>query len=307
MAEIIQLEGNANRWSFSSLGGRIVGWEGLDGEVWRAICRGDGQKKPSEDSHRACIMFPWVNRIGGDHWLLEGERVPIDTTRERGNLHGRVVDAEWDVAEGDATKVVFHYRLEASEYYPTASECTVTYAIGELDEAESLDISIVSKNLSNRVSYVTTGFHPYFLNPWGGKVDEMELFVDALQEYEVDEELIPTGLIDVTDRFDFRRSRLIGDTSLDNGFTLQPEVRPVATLRYKNFRLAIQPGEFCGTMQVYIPAHREEIALEPQSGGADAFRWNRFGLRRLFPNESFKYSVQFSATFDRAGALDRSP
>jgi galactose mutarotase-like enzyme len=50
-------------------------------------------------------------------------------------------------------------------------------------------------------------------------------------------------------------------------------------------------------MQIYIPPHREEIAMEPQSGGADAYRFHQYGLQRLKPGESFNYACQIAVEF----------
>lgn len=299
MPKIIELKGEKNRWSFSTLGGRMVSWEGLDGATWRKVCRGDGQKKSSDDHHHASVMFPWVNRIGGISWSLEGERVPVDTVRPRGHLHGLVFDSEFTVKDAGATKLALQSRVEPGEFYPRAVECVVTYSIVQKQGVEALDVSIISKNVSpgDQVAYVTTGIHPYFLNPFGGKVDEMELICAAKKEFAVDEELIPTGLTPVTAVHDFGKSRPIGATLFDSGFELDAAQSPVAELKSRNFSLAVHAGENCRYMQIFVPAHREEIALEPQSGGADAFRVPEYGLRRLKPGESFTTAMQFAASF----------
>lgn len=299
MGKIIELRGKNNRWQIASLGARMVGWEGKDGSVWRQICRGDGNKKASEDAHRGGLMFPWVNRIGGEHWSLEGTRVPVNTMRYHGNLHGRVFDDEFEIVSESAGEVVFYTMLEPGEFYPKRAECTVSYAVRNANGTESLEVCIDSKNpdTESDIAYVTTGIHPYFLNPFGGKADEMELTVAAAKEFAVDEWLIPTGLIDVKPEHDFREKRKIGPALLDNGFVLDCARTPAAALEIENFRFEIRAGENCGYLQVFIPPHREEIALEPQSGGADAFRFHQFGLRRLKPGESFRTRMELVGIF----------
>ena len=299
MPRIITLEGRNNRWALASLGGRLVSWEARDGAIWRKICRGDAAKKPSEDAHRASVMFPWVNRIGGDHWMLEGQRVPVNKRAERGHLHGLVFDAEFEIGEASASAAEFYIRLEPCEFYPRAAECSVRYEIAQAPGGvEAISVVIRSKNVSGTgAAYITTGIHPYFLNPFGGPADEMELQCAAEKEFAVDADLIPTGLGPVTPEHDFRAPRKIGATLFDSGFVLTPGAAPSASLRIKNFTLRIDAGENCGYAQVYIPPHREEIAIEPQSGGADAFRIPEYGLRVLKPGESFRTAMRLSASF----------
>ncbi|GEM_PF-4398582 len=299
MAQVYRLSGRDNRWTFSDLGGRLLTWDARDGSAWRRLVRGDPVLKPSEDGYRSCVMFPWVNRIGGDHWSLEGRRVPVDTSRERGNLHGLVFDAPFEVLEAEERRLRLRHRLEPGPYYPCPVECALEYAIGSRDGAEALEVSIVSTNLAedDQIAYVTTGLHPYFLNPFGGAVDAIELFCAAAAEFAVDDRLIPTGLIDVTPEHDFRRPRPLLKTFFDNGFVLDASASPVAELALRNFNLSIHAGENCSYLQIYIPPDRDEIALEPQSGGADAFRFHQYGLRRLRPGQNFRTAMTFLAQF----------
>ena len=138
MPEIIELMGSKNRWTLSSLGGRIAGWQALDGKEWRTICKGDPNLKPSADAHRAIVMFPWVNRIGGDHWMLEDQRVKLDLSGPLTHLHGRTYDEVWDVAEKSATGVLFRYVLEPHEFYPRRIEATTRRLWSTGDAATAL-------------------------------------------------------------------------------------------------------------------------------------------------------------------------
>ncbi len=308
MGKTTELKTAKNRWTFTSSGARMVSWECLDeagGGVWRKICRGDAAKKTSEDNYRAGVMFPWVNRIGGKFWSCESEHVPVDLSGPLTHLHGLVGDVEWEVVSESPTKVEYRVVLEPSKFYPRRVSATVTYSVSEIDfkvasglKHEALAVQIVGTNLEKeKIAYLTTGIHPYFLNPFGGTVNEMELFCAAANEFSVDERLIPTGVAAVTPEHDFKVARKIGATNFDSGFILEPLAKPAAGLSHKNFRLLIVPDENCGFAQIYIPPHREEIAIEPQSGGADAFRFHQYGLKRLKPGEKFTYSSRISASF----------
>lgn len=302
MSELIEIVGKKNRWTFGSVGGRLVEWWGLDGAEWRRICAGDSALPASRDAHRGAVMFPWVNRIGGDHWSLDGEPVPLDLSGPLTHLHGQVADAEFEVRERGVDRVVFAFTLEPGEFYPRRVEAVVSYLAlsdGEGDGGgESLEISIEAINLeTERHAYVTTGTHPYFLNPFGGTINEMTLECAQAEEFAVDERYIPTGLVGVKREHDFRRAREIGDAVMDWGFVLESGADPAARLSVKNFELTIHPVENCGYMQIYIPPHRREIALEPQSGGADAFRVPEYGLKRLAPGGRFEHRVMLTARF----------
>jgi len=301
MATTHELIGKTNRWTISASGARMVNWEAHDvsgGNLWRKVCRGDAAKKASQDNYHAGVMFPWVNRIGGKEWSFEGVHVPVNLSGPLTHLHGLVGDADWEVVSQTETAASYKVVLEPSEWYPRKVGAEISYIVGSANGHESLDVQIISTNLDDKnIAYVTTGIHPYFLNPFGGKVDEMELMAAANKEFSVDDRLIPTGLTAVTAEHDFTTPRAIGATTFDSGFVLDRKAAPAASLKIKNFRFEIHPGKSCGYAQIYIPPHREEIAIEPQTGGADAFRFHKYGLRRLEPGKSFTYSVQLAAWF----------
>lgn len=311
MPDVFQLAGERNLWTLSSLGGRLARWEARDGSTDRVVCKGDATALPSRDAHRAIVMFPWVNRIGGDHWTIDGERVPLDLSGTHTHLHGVVYDRPWETVEVGSSRVAFRVVVEPGTHYPRRVEATIAYEVvlapwpgaapGGSEAGprfEALDVSMIARNADSRPAFVTMGTHPYFANPFGGTVDAMRLGCAAAREFAVDERMIPTGLGPPTPEHDFRAERPLGDTRIDSGFELRPGASPLATLALENYRLAIAPLENCGYAQIYVPPHREEIAIEPQSGGADAFRVPEYGLHVLAPGESFRWAARFVARFD---------
>eukprot|EP00274_Cyanoptyche_gloeocystis_P007905 CAMPEP_0196654296 /NCGR_PEP_ID=MMETSP1086-20130531/4013_1 /TAXON_ID=77921 /ORGANISM="Cyanoptyche gloeocystis , Strain SAG4.97" /LENGTH=307 /DNA_ID=CAMNT_0041985981 /DNA_START=28 /DNA_END=951 /DNA_ORIENTATION=+ len=305
---VICLEGIRNRWRFSELGARLVSWECLDeaASTLRRVVWGDESKKCSEDAYRGAVMFPWVNRLGGSSWFLPATAtepaltVPVNTSGMLTNLHGLLFDELFSVVTWSPTMVEFKAAISAqNEWYPVAMECLVKYMI-LTGEEEGLRIDIRATNTGTRPAPVTTGVHPYFMNPFGGPIDDMDLVIGAEQEFDVDAALIPTGLSPVKPEHQFRTSspppKTVGSTHLDNGFVLDASTTAVS-LSCKNFSLAIRPIANCRYVQVYTPGDRQEIAIEPQSGGADAFRHPEYGAVVLPPGDSFEFSTGMTASF----------
>eukprot|EP00276_Gloeochaete_wittrockiana_P013944 CAMPEP_0184332882 /NCGR_PEP_ID=MMETSP1089-20130417/2012_1 /TAXON_ID=38269 ORGANISM="Gloeochaete wittrockiana, Strain SAG46.84" /NCGR_SAMPLE_ID=MMETSP1089 /ASSEMBLY_ACC=CAM_ASM_000445 /LENGTH=319 /DNA_ID=CAMNT_0026656461 /DNA_START=32 /DNA_END=991 /DNA_ORIENTATION=+ len=314
--QIVEFHGKTNRISLSSWGARICDWNVLDpvGNTWRKICKGNGRVAPTQDAYRHCVMFPWVNRVRPPDWTLSENGKPdvrVKVEPFPGNLHGLLVDAIFEVTESTPSTVMFETTLSTSAQYPVPLRCYVMYRLemvetpnGSVAE-EALSVQIIAKNLGERRAYVTTGLHPYFLNPYadnetgGGLVDHMAFFCAAEKEVEVDEQLLPRGLhkVKTEHAFHLPEGRLIGQTKFDNGFVVKKGSPIIASLRIRNFQLHILAGQNSEYVQVYIPGDRHEIAIEPQSGGADAYHHHQYGLALVDPAQEWRFSTVMYALF----------
>eukprot|EP00741_Cyanophora_paradoxa_P020185 tig00000219_g19484.t1 len=308
---VLEIHGAANRFVLSSVGARVATWTCFDRatSTWRTVCKGDASKAPTQDGYRFAVMFPWVNRIGGASWKLEDpHKGPVEVPVEPfpANLHGLLADAVFQIVDSSPSSATFRTRMAAHRLYPLPLECTVKYSIVQASipgaasaaSRESLCVEVHARNLADRAAYLTTGVHPYFVNPFGGRVDDMSLRIAAANEVAVDGNLIPTGgFVAVPPERSFPVARPLAGAKFDNGYPLVKGSSPAASLTFRNFELHVLPGHNCDTVQVYTPGDREEIAIEPQAGGADAFRDPKHGRVLLAPGQPFTFSCTLSAAF----------
>lgn len=282
-AEIIPSAGAIlNRFFTASIHNIIDGYAG-----W------DDFKKRIHDGFRSAKLSPFVCRLNQSTYSWEGQTFVLDKFVWNGSaLHGILYDAHFDImdttADENKAMVVLRYQYDGQfTGYPFPFNCTITYC---LTDGGSLTITT---HISNPVASTSTlpicdGWHPYF--KLGGKVDEWFLEVCSDQMMEYNEELIPTG------QYVFNSSyypgKLIGKDCLDNGFLLKDNRSPFCTLKNDVVKLEFISQKNYPFLQLYIPDHRESIAIENLSGAPDAFN-NGIGLTTLKPGEKIDFEVNW--------------
>jgi aldose 1-epimerase len=170
--------------------------------------------------------------------------------------------------------------------YPFAYDCEVKYA---LHPRRLLEVETKIHNIGNIEMPIADGWHPYF--QLGGKVDDWELNFPALSMVEFDSRLVPTGSLVPYQKF--KEPDRIGTTDLDNCFFLKiHEFKPVCSLRNPVTNLAVHfyTNPSYSYLQIFIPPHRNSIAIENLSAPPDAFN-NGMGLITLQPGNTVGFRV----------------
>ncbi len=238
-------------------------------------------------------LSPWVCRMNAGRYNFDGvtyqsEKMYGDGTALHGLLYDQAFVVESESATNDAASVemVHHYKgYDAG--YPFHYSCRVKYT---LHPKASLEVETTLTNESNTEIPVADGWHPYF--QLGGKVNNWELFFPAKAKLQFNEKLIPTGELIAFDQFN--TPALIGTTEMDNCFLLNG--KPCCTLRNpaNGLKISLLPDAAYPYLQVFIPGHRESIAIENLSSAPDSFN-NHIGLIRLQPRESRSFRVFYVA------------
>lgn len=222
-------------------------------------------------------LSPFACRVRNGQYTFEDREYTI----QKGALHGLLYDAPFTVQsqladeQQAAITLTCAYKGEDSGY-PFAYDCEATY---RLLPGHRLEISTTLTNRSNGPIPVVDGWHPYFTT--GSPVDQLELRFASTHMMEFDAGLFPTGkLLPCTD---YINGKLLAGIELDNSFLLDfTQPLPLCSLRdpQKNIRIDLYPSQQYPVLQVYIPPHRNSIAIENLSGASDAFN-NGIGLIRL--------------------------
>lgn len=219
------------------------------------------------------LLAPWANRLDRDSFVLRG--APIDLRdapvvhRDPNGLpmHGTLLGAiRWRVVEraqrDDRGWLVatFEYtddRLLAA--FPFPHELTVRVTVS----GRGLEVVTELRPIGDRPVPVSFGWHPYFRLPstprgsWTLRLPDREhVVLDARQ--------IPTGEV----RAETAESVSIRSRSFDDGYRLGADRRFV--LADGVHHLAVSFGEAYSFAQVYAPAGRRFVAVEPMTAPTNA-------------------------------------
>ena len=166
---------------------------------------------------RGQLLMPWPNRIRDGRYTFGGEGHQLAITEpERGNsIHGLVRWAVWFVLEQSIGAVTLGCKLRPQQGWRGCLDLSVTYALTD----SGLTVTPRARNVGAVAAPFGFGAHPY-LSVGEHRVDEVELAVPAAAYLEVDDRLLPVGLVEVDGTAqDFRHRRRLGRLALDTAFT----------------------------------------------------------------------------------------
>ncbi|NSL90526.1 aldose 1-epimerase [Chitinophaga sp. Mgbs1] len=257
----------------------------------------DDLKGNLHESFKSVKLSPFACRIKDASYQWEGATYSIAKTIAPGNaIHGLLYDAVFSVKQQHADEqhatVTLEYRFKAEDTgYPFSYDCLATYTLRPGNE---LEVTTEVINRSDVSIPLMDGWHPYFST--GTPVDDLVLTFASKEIVEFDAKLIPTG--NVLPYTEFVHGKRLAGVELDNSFVLdfiQPQ--PLATLHdpVKNINITFFPGKNYPILQVYIPPHRNSIAVENLSGAPNAFN-NGLGLVTLAAGESRTFDTKIKIT-----------
>jgi aldose 1-epimerase len=208
-------------------------------------------------------------------------------------IHGLIFDKPFSILEEatdehSGTIVLDHSYKKEDPGYPFDYDCQVRYV---LHPDSVLEVVTSLTNMDQTVIPIADGWHPYFR--LGGKIDDWRLQFHSTAMLEFDEQLIPTGKL--LQYGIFGTARPIGNTVLDNCFSLKPDLAGAACeIRHPGTGLTIAffPDASYPYLQIYTPPGRTSIAVENLSGAPDCFN-NKMGLTLLAPGHSQIFTARY--------------
>lgn len=246
---------------------------------------------------KSCKLTPFACRIKDAKYHFNGKEYrPEKYLLGKNAIHGLIYDKTFEVisthADDNGAEVVMRYAYRGEEKgYPFHFDCIVAY---KLSPGNRLTISTTLVNKDSSAIPLQDGWHPYFT--MGKKIDELELTLKTSKHVVFDEELIPTG--EMADYKTYYEGKKICSANFDDCFLLDQHVNgPACTLKdaNKGLQVEIWPDETYPYLQVYIPPHRNSIALENLSAPPDAFN-NQINLLILQPEEAKTFITTYAVT-----------
>lgn len=238
-------------------------------------------------SHFA-IMVPFAGRIGNARYRFDERDYDLQPGVEgaaRGIMHGFVRDADFAVADLSANESSAKVTLTTSAIrprpgYPFSIDLAVTFTL----DVDGLGLEARMRNVGDTAAPCFFGWHAYFRMD-DGKVDDWSLEIPASTLIRTDSDLIALPgkaayvSLDDAPAFDFRQSRVIGDSILDVGY-VDLDADPDGRIRTR----LIDPSDGFGVArwQEHGAAHaftadtlkhnpRHAVALEAMECMANAF------------------------------------
>lgn len=252
------------------------------------------------DEHREPLGFkglklsPFPCRIAHGTYRFNNRQYRFDNILSNGSaMHGLLYKAPFRIVEEEMSeafaRIGLLYEYKGNDAgYPFSYDCAVEY---RLQEKNTLSITTTVKNTGTSALPVADGWHPYFT--FGGRVDDLELCFRSEEMLEF-LDLVPTGKI--LPFKTFSSPMRIGEIALDNSFILDFNGKqPLCVLRdpATGWQLEVRPDTSYPYLQVYIPPHRQSIAIENLSAPPDSFN-NGIGLITLVAGESAVFSTQYA-------------
>lgn len=256
----------------------------------------DGCKTPVEVSvnnwGKSSMLFPFPNRLreGRYEWGGEILEFPVNDPATGTALHGLGMDKDieligYEIGENDATAVCQYQSRGENASYPFPFTFT---AVFKIEYPGQLTITLAFRNDGDRPIPAGLGWHPYFHLGYS-EIKDLEFQMPVCQLVGIDASMIPTGKRYAYD--DFAVSKKIGTTVLDNCFALPDQEGIAETFLRKGgeqlrFWQETGPGKY-NFLQVFTPAHRSSIAIEPMTCNIDAFN-NGEGLAVIEPGAEIR-------------------
>ncbi len=262
----------------------------------------DGYLTPAELSqnrwYKNSFLFPFANRLGSGlyEWNNAVYEFPLDDSMNGNAIHGFGTDKPFEVTALDLNGTTASIRCLYTDAgdnpgYPFPFSLEITFLLGP---ENIFEIRMTFSNNGPATIPLSLGWHPYFQA--GPGIDEVRLKLPECSLIGVNAQMLPTGKRYAYDEFETLKP--IGAIVLDNCFFLQPgREKAEVLLEGENGRLVYwqNAGEQqFRYLQVFTPAHRNSVAIEPMTGNIDAFN-NHEGLILLPAGESWSgaFGLQF--------------
>jgi len=234
------------------------------------------------------ILHPWANRLGGLSYRVAGTEVTLDPSSPLVHLeeHGLPIHGvpwsriAWELIAAEPTRLVARLDWEREELlaiFPFPHRVELMASL----EPSGLTMETTLLAGPHRPVPVTFGFHPYLGLP-GLRREHWHLALPAMQRLVLDGQGIPTGAESPFEGFD----GVLGQAAFDDGFALPGEGLSLS-LAGGGLRITVELVAGYRYTQVFAPADKDYVALEPMTAPANALASGR-GLRLVEPGGTFR-------------------
>ncbi|MBL4649405.1 MAG: aldose 1-epimerase [Aureispira sp.] len=242
---------------------------------------GTGKAPKLLNSSCSAVLFPFANRINKGQYDYQGTSYQLDCNETaRGHaMHGLVYRQAFDLLDStmheDAAIIRFVYQQDnQAAGFPFPFKILLTYTL----KKEGLSLEVVVENLGTQSFPFSLGWHPYF---YSTNLEESILLMNSQAQIQTDETMIPIGI----QANDFPNPLQLDQKVFDTGFILETSEIQYKTPDYQ-LKMNIEQDMSKPYVQLYIPNHRQSIAIEPMTAATDCYN-NGWGTRELLPQKNY--------------------
>ncbi len=243
--------------------------------------------------YKSAKLTPFPNRLDGGSYVHNRHRYKLAISRpqEGHAIHGLWHSAKYEVenlkssSDKASVNLVFVYDGK-TKGYPFACTVQLKYRLSN----KGLRCTTTVSNDGEKPMPFGDGWHPYFkLNT--ASIDDLALMLPPVRYMQTNEKNIPTG--ETVNFLEYLNGASLRDNKLDHGFELINHGKKIQTVisdPQTGVQLAVWQNATDNQyryLQIYTPADRKTIAIEPMSCAANAFN-NKMGLVVLEPKMIFK-------------------
>jgi len=235
-------------------------------------------------------LVPYSNRIkyGLLNWQEKSCQLPLNHLPEKHSIHGHGWQLPWKVIHQTDTHLTLEYHYQTAEWPFSYSAQQVFTLRGS---ALRTELSLVNNATSQMPAGL--GFHPYF-----SLTKETSLKCNVEKMWAVDDESMPTSLVNPPKNLTRSDGLLITNSNLDNVFTGFSGAATIVWPEWKA-RADITTSSNCKFIVVYSPKDQNYFCFEPVTHTTDAINRsnsgiNNTGIMTLNPQEKITISMSIT-------------
>jgi aldose 1-epimerase len=269
------------------LGGSILAYDVKLHNQFVPILRKTNKVKSVLES--SCFpLIPYSNRIKHGQFNWQNKRITLTLNHlpEKHSIHGHGWQLPWDVTDKTDTSLTLQYHYQTAEW-PFSYSAQQTFKLD--DKVLEVELSII--NTSNTAMPAGLGLHPYFSLTNKSYVNSS---IDKM--WAVDDENIPTKLVDGPKSINSQTGMIIKGSNLDNVFT---GFVGSATVTWPEWQAKanITTSSNCKFMVLYSPDDKDFFCLEPVTHCTNAINManndvKNTGIEYLKPQQKITVSMR---------------
>ena len=271
------------------LGGALLAYDAKLHNQFFPILR-DSHKAKSVLESSCFPLVPYSNRIkhGQFNWQEKSITLPLNHLPEKHSIHGHGWQRPWEVTHQTDNSLTLQYHYQTAEW-PFSYSAQQVFTLKD----KSLNIVLSLINTSNSKMPAGLGLHPYF-----SLTNETSCKCSVDQMWAVDDESMPTKLVDAPKAMLSSKGLSILESNLDNVFTGFTGVANVTWPEWQA-KANISTSSNCKFMVIYSPEGEDYFCFEPVTHCTDAINRSGKGMKNtgvmsLNPQEKMTISMRIS-------------
>lgn len=238
------------------------------------------------------LLYPWANRLSGLKYHAAGRQVSLDPSSRLLHFddHGVPMHGvpwsqlQWGIVSSGHDTLIARLEWLREDFlsiFPFPHHVAMAVRIHPGD----LQIQVTVFADSGSPVPVSFGFHPYIGLPKIPRA-RWKLSAPAMRKLGLDAQGIPDG----RDAASPALAEPLGSTGYDNGFALYTE-HAIFSISGAGYSITIEFQNGYRYAQIFAPAEKELIAIEPMTAATDALSSGQ-GLHVIDPGEQFTTSFR---------------